>query len=296
MPGQEAGKKGGKHQGHGAAHGAAHGSAHGSGQGSVGRRGCEHPDCAAAGEYPAPRSRHQLRQYRWFCLEHIKSYNNKWNYFEGLGDQLLEEHRKADMTWRRPTWRPGQSLRGWHDPERRLLDEIGLTEFAPQFFQAAQGRNHRAGNQAQQDSGQAKGDNGGHNGRYAGGYSSGLGREALSAADAATMAKLRAIAPPRHLRSALTLFDLPYPFSAQQLKQRYRQLVKQHHPDALAAMGHAPAAPLSPLSSSATNTGTNAAPNTATSRPKAHSASDDAMKTINDAHQRLKSHLQGGDG
>lgn len=227
-------------------------------------RGCEHPDCTAAGDYPAPRSRHQLRQYRWFCLEHIKSYNTKWNYFDGLGDELLEEHRKADMTWRRPTWRPGQSFRGWHDSERQLLDEIGLTEFAPQFFQAhADGRaGQTAGSGAGKSSGQA----------------SGQGR---AAADAATMARLQGMTPPRHLRSALALFNLPYPFSAQQLKQRYRQLVKQYHPDVVAAAGGEATVPVS------TNTSANSAKPT---------APDDAMKNINDAHQRLKNHLQGGDG
>lgn len=244
------------------------GKGQGQERGEAPARGCEHPDCTAAGDYPAPRSRHQLRQYRWFCLEHIKSYNTKWNYFDGLGDELLEEHRKADMTWRRPTWRPGQSFRGWHDSERQLLDEIGLTEFAPQFFQVHAGG--RAGQTAGQGSGKSSGQAGGQN---------------RAAADAATMAQLHGMTPPRHLRSALALFNLPYPFSAQQLKQRYRQLVKQYHPDVVAA------------------TAGDAKDNQATHPPALGSGHtphpaqhEEAMKNINDAHQRLKKHVQGSDG
>src|SRR3954464_10487691 len=39
------------------------------------RRGCDRPGCACDGEFRAPRSRHLLTEYFWFCLEHVREYN-----------------------------------------------------------------------------------------------------------------------------------------------------------------------------------------------------------------------------
>ena len=35
-------------------------------------KNCEYPGCAHAGEYKAPRDKQNLRDYRWFCLEHVR--------------------------------------------------------------------------------------------------------------------------------------------------------------------------------------------------------------------------------
>ena len=32
---------------------------------------CDHPDCEEMGEFRAPRSRSDLRNYLWFCLAHV---------------------------------------------------------------------------------------------------------------------------------------------------------------------------------------------------------------------------------
>ena len=67
-------------------------------------RGCDHPDCAEAGEHRAPRSRDQLDSYYWFCLKHARSYNAAWNFFLGMDRSAIEDYTKADLTWHRPTW------------------------------------------------------------------------------------------------------------------------------------------------------------------------------------------------
>ncbi len=41
---------------------------------------CDHPGCNKAGEYRAPKDRN-LKEYYWFCLEHVQEYNAKWNYY-----------------------------------------------------------------------------------------------------------------------------------------------------------------------------------------------------------------------
>ncbi len=69
-----------------------------------GARHCDHPGCAASGEFRAPRSRDSLRQYYWFCLEHVRSYNAGWNFYAGMSEREIEAHIRADTTWWRPTW------------------------------------------------------------------------------------------------------------------------------------------------------------------------------------------------
>src|ERR1044071_6752201 len=68
------------------------------------QRVCEAPGCRLAGDYRAPRARDRLNEYRWFCLEHVRDYNKKWDYFAGLGAEQIEAHIRADTTWRRPVW------------------------------------------------------------------------------------------------------------------------------------------------------------------------------------------------
>ena len=68
---------------------------------------CDAESCSAAGLYPAPRNREDLRTYFWFCLQHVRDYNKHWNYFDGLkGDALEAEIRRAN-TWGRPSWKFG---------------------------------------------------------------------------------------------------------------------------------------------------------------------------------------------
>ena len=43
---------------------------------------CDHPGCEKAGEYRAPKDRN-LKDYYWFCLEHVQEYNAQWNYYAG---------------------------------------------------------------------------------------------------------------------------------------------------------------------------------------------------------------------
>ncbi len=69
-----------------------------------GERRCDHPGCREAGVYRAPKSRDQLNQYYWFCLEHVRAYNKAWNYYEGFSGEALEEEARRSTTWDRPSW------------------------------------------------------------------------------------------------------------------------------------------------------------------------------------------------
>jgi len=68
-------------------------------------RRCASDGCVAEGIYPAPRSRNALRDYLWFCLDHVRAYNKSWNYYEGLEGAALEAEIRRATTWERPSWK-----------------------------------------------------------------------------------------------------------------------------------------------------------------------------------------------
>lgn len=68
---------------------------------------CEWVNCNKKGAYKAPRNRNFLREFHWFCLEHVKIYNNKWDYFSGCSSNEIEKEIREDTTWHRPTWPMG---------------------------------------------------------------------------------------------------------------------------------------------------------------------------------------------
>jgi DnaJ-domain-containing protein 1 len=141
-------------------------------------RVCEAPGCRLHGEYRAPRARDRLNEYRWFCLEHVRDYNKRWDYFAGLDAAQIEQHIRADTIWRRPVWPLGGRSGGprFHDP-LGLSDDAGLGERPP----------------ARVD-----------------------GSEQLTPAE----------------RSAIEVLELSWPLTQADVKSRYKELVKLHHPDA----------------------------------------------------------------
>ena len=88
-------------------------------------RRCAANDCAQEGLYPAPRSRSALRDYLWFCLDHVRAYNKSWNYYEGLNGAALEAEIRRATTWERPSWKfaTGQLSQDTFE------DPLGLFEF-----------------------------------------------------------------------------------------------------------------------------------------------------------------------
>tara|TARA_Y100001935_G_scaffold67659_1_gene56740 strand:- start:330 stop:866 length:537 start_codon:yes stop_codon:yes gene_type:complete len=68
---------------------------------------CSNPKCKEMGVYPAPKSREQLREYLYFCINCIRDFNKSWNYFEGLNEQELEVEIRKSVTWDRPSWKFG---------------------------------------------------------------------------------------------------------------------------------------------------------------------------------------------
>jgi hypothetical protein len=69
---------------------------------------CNWADCTAPGDFRAPRSRTNLREYQGFCEDHIKEFNKNWNYFEGMSQDEIYDFQKDATTGHRPTWRMDQ--------------------------------------------------------------------------------------------------------------------------------------------------------------------------------------------
>lgn len=65
---------------------------------------CDKEDCNLSGDFPAPKDPKKLREYSWFCLEHVREYNLGWNYYKGMTQGEVEAHNRSDSTWQRPTW------------------------------------------------------------------------------------------------------------------------------------------------------------------------------------------------
>jgi hypothetical protein len=88
---------------------------------------CEASGCSAAGEYPAPKERHGMRDdYHWFCLIHVREFNKQYNYFAGMDDATVQHFMKDAITGHRPTWKMGSDphLTAW-DVEESLRRFFG---------------------------------------------------------------------------------------------------------------------------------------------------------------------------
>ncbi|MFN3576646.1 MAG: J domain-containing protein [Tabrizicola sp.] len=66
-------------------------------------RPCDYPGCAERAAFRAPKSPDQLDQYFWFCKEHIREYNLKWNFFQGITDEEFQKFLDKDRVWERET-------------------------------------------------------------------------------------------------------------------------------------------------------------------------------------------------
>ena len=70
---------------------------------------CEWKNCKDLGKFKAPTERDNSRDFKWLCEKHIKLFNSKWNYFDGMSQDEIEIFLKSDLTWHRPTQKFGSA-------------------------------------------------------------------------------------------------------------------------------------------------------------------------------------------
>jgi hypothetical protein len=156
--------------------------------------GCEWPDCAAPATHRAPKGRLHAGEYWRFCLEHVREYNNSYNFFAGMSDDAVAKYQKDALTGHRPTWKMGS---------------IG-----------AQRRDGRRGPSGGRGAGWAAEDPFslfGETGRSSSGH-------ARPAPEGRTILNAQ--------RRALDVLGLEADAKRADIKARFKLLVKRHHPDA----------------------------------------------------------------
>ncbi|MEL6645802.1 MAG: J domain-containing protein [Pseudomonadota bacterium] len=80
------------------------------------KRQCDYPGCTLPGQYRAPKSPDSLDDYYWFCKDHVREYNLKWNFFDGSTEEEFEAQMDKDRVWDRPTKpfaQQGEEARAW---------------------------------------------------------------------------------------------------------------------------------------------------------------------------------------
>lgn len=88
-------------------------------------RPCDFSGCPAEGAYRAPKSRTELNQYHWFCLDHVREYNAAWDFYKGMTPGQIEQQTRHDTAWQRPTWPLGRLGRHAFD-ENELRDPLHM--------------------------------------------------------------------------------------------------------------------------------------------------------------------------
>ncbi|MGR3364843.1 MAG: DnaJ domain-containing protein [Maritimibacter harenae] len=84
-------------------------------------RVCEHPGCEEQGQYRAPRSPDHLDEYLWFCKEHVREYNLKWNFFNGATEEEMDDQANKDKVWERET-------KSFRSREQRAWSRLGVDD------------------------------------------------------------------------------------------------------------------------------------------------------------------------
>ncbi|MGH1426131.1 MAG: DnaJ domain-containing protein [Pseudooceanicola sp.] len=92
-----------------------------SGASETSTRVCEHPGCDEAGKYRAPRAPDVLDDFLWFCRDHVREYNLKWNFFDGTTEAEMNAQLSEDKVWERQTKPMG-------DPETRAWARLGIED------------------------------------------------------------------------------------------------------------------------------------------------------------------------
>lgn len=153
--------------------------------------GCEWKGCEKPGPHKAPKGRGREGEFFNFCVDHVRQYNQSYNYFDGMSDAEVNEFRKDAITGHRPTWKAGANAwaHGTRDGARTAEATARVQESASATF-----------------------------------------RKVRSSRAATAPVYRRQLKPLE--RKALKTMGVSEDASKDDLKTRYKELVKAHHPDA----------------------------------------------------------------
>jgi hypothetical protein len=154
---------------------------------------CEAKGCRRPGPYRAPKGRMLEGQYYNFCLDHVRDYNKSYNWFSGMSEADVTAWLESRATGHRPTWSMGANAHAQAGGPRNG-GRFGAGTFRDPFDFFAEAR--------RQD----------------------------TASDEAPRAPQRRIGNAE--RRSLDELGLDETATGPEIKLRYKELVKRHHPDA----------------------------------------------------------------
>lgn len=91
---------------------------------------CDWPNCTEQASHRAPKGRNREREYWRFCLAHVREYNQSYNFFAGMSDDAVARYQKDALTGHLPTWRMGAIGGKKRGKERvgRFFDEVHVAD------------------------------------------------------------------------------------------------------------------------------------------------------------------------
>lgn len=151
---------------------------------------CQWKGCEKPGAHKAPKGRGRDGEYFHFCVDHVRQYNQDYNYFDGMSDAEVNNFRKDALTGHRPTWKTGANA--WAHGTR---DGARTEEAAARVAEST----------------------------------TRMARKVRSSRTAPSSFR-RQLKPLE--RKALKTLDLGDDATREDIKARFKELVKVHHPDA----------------------------------------------------------------
>ncbi len=161
---------------------------------------CQKKGCDQPATHRAPKGRGRDGEYFSFCVDHVREYNATYNYFDGMSDMEVADYQKDALTGHRPTWKMGAN--SWAH---------GTRQGRPRAAEAS-------GEPGSADEPGAPND------------------PSAFFAWRARQSRAEPVENRRQLRplekKAMTTLGLKQGASKDEIKARFKELVKLHHPDA----------------------------------------------------------------
>ncbi|HEY0329557.1 MAG TPA: DnaJ domain-containing protein [Rhodopseudomonas sp.] len=155
---------------------------------------CEWPECTNKGPHRAPKGRANEKEYWHFCLNHVREYNQGYNFFQGMAPDAVARYQKDALTGHRPTWKMGANGSKGKKAEAAIDDAVDPFSMFSEL-----------------------------NGRAS-------WRPGPGSASSEPKVETRKVFNAE--RKALQVMGLGADATLETVKAKYKALVKQHHPDA----------------------------------------------------------------
>lgn len=150
---------------------------------------CQWEGCSKPGLHRAPAGRGRDGEYFFFCVDHVREYNQSYNYFDGMTDDEVARFQKDAMTGHRPTWKMNGKGTGAAGSGGQSNTTAGPSGHDPHGFFAWRAKQARA----------------------------------------KASERKRKLKPLE--KKAFVTLHLPDDADKDQIKTKFKELVKEHHPD-----------------------------------------------------------------